>query len=31
MCLMVPENILDLGRFESGVNLNHVMAKAAQD
>jgi FlaA1/EpsC-like NDP-sugar epimerase len=31
MALMVPENILDLSRFENGVNRNHVMAKAAQD
>jgi len=31
MCRMVPENILDLGRFENGANRNHVMAKVAQD
>lgn len=31
MCQMVPENILDLGRFENGVNRNHFMAKVAQD
>ena len=31
MCEMVPENILDLVRFENGVNRNHFMAKAAQE